>query len=211
MELTAEAIKILLTLLPGFVTLQIAAWFSPRAKLSKEDWALQILTVSLLNYLLAGILYPVLGLLPLPIKQSWGLAPVVGSGVAEFQALGTVGYLNTLLIASLLLGVVVGGLGARDLPYAWLRKWKWSVWSSRNDVWQATLIEMSGKWATVHLSDDKKICGWVKWYSASASKAALFVKDAAWIDAQGNQIPAGEEGVLLVPASGIKLVEFHSS
>jgi hypothetical protein len=62
------------------------------------------------------------------------------------------------------------------------------------------------------LSGDRKILGWLRYYSDEAKESSLFLESASWIsendDGTESEVPIDGPGILLTKESGIEYVMF---
>ncbi|MDR3774462.1 MAG: DUF6338 family protein [Terracidiphilus sp.] len=198
----AEALGILLVLLPGFASAYLVQLLAARRKQSELDKVVEALIFSLILYLLT---LPFFGY-SLPIAWHGG----DGNQPNTWQILIVWPHLLTLAI----LAVVLGALYAASINHNWLTtpfRWlKISERSARSSVWNDVFSDLKG-FVQVGLSDGRSVIGWIRNYSDEDETTELFLEDAAWVDTDGNEFPIQGPGILLTKSLGIEYVMFLDS
>ena len=197
----AEALGIMLILLPGFTSAYIAQYLSVRRKQSEFDKVVEALLFSVVLYLLT--------------------LPFFGNSLPAFWSASTE-QPNSFVIAirwtqlaflaagSVLLGVVY----AANINHDWLlRLFRWlhvTDRTARSSIWNDVFQETGGA-VQVGLTGEVKVIGWLRYYSDEAEDSSLFLEQAAWIDGNGNETPIAGPGILLTKDVGIEYVLFLDS
>lgn len=198
----AEALGILLLLLPGFAAAYLVQLLAARRKQSEFDKVVEALIFSLVLYLLTLRFFGY----SLPIAWHPGDAKHPN----EWQILIIWPHLLTLAI----LAVVMGALYAASINHNWLTapfRWlKISERSARSSVWNDVLSNLKG-FVQVGMSDGRSVIGWLRKYSDEDDSHALFLEEAAWIDSDGKEVPIHGPGILLTKNLGIEYVMFLGS
>jgi len=195
----AEALGILLILLPGFAATYLVQLLAARRKQSEFDKVIEALIFSLVLYL---ITLPFFGY-ALPIAWHSGNP----SSANNWQIIVVWPHLGALA----LLAVVLGGLYAASINHNWLTApFRWlpvSQRSARSSVWNDVLSDIKG-FVQVELSDGRSVMGWIRKWSDEDDAHALFLEDAAWVSGDGNEIPIPGAGILLAKNSEIASIMF---
>ena len=197
----AEALGILLVLLPGFASAYIVQMLAVRRKQSDLEKIVEALLFSLAFYLVTlpffGNNLP-LGWHPLDPRQ-----PDVYQVVVQWK------HLAALAGIALLFGVGYAANINHDWLMSFLRWLKVTDRSSRSSIWNDAFQDpdLDG-YVQVGLSGDRKVIGWVNDYSEEEGTCALLLGDAAWIDKDGHLQPIKGPGILLTKESGIEYVMF---
>lgn len=198
----AEALGILLILLPGFATAYLVQLLAARRKQSGLDKVVEALIFSLVLYLFT---LPFFGY-TLPI--AWH--PGDGAHSDSWQILIVWPHLLTLAI----LAIVLGAIYAHSINHNWLTApFRWltvSERSARSSVWNDVFSDLKGI-VQVGLSDGRTVIGWLRKYSDEDDAHVLFLEEAAWIDSDLKEIPIHGPGILLTKNSGIEYVMFLDS
>jgi hypothetical protein len=198
----AEALGMLLILLPGFVAAYLVQLLAARRKQSEFDKVIEALIFSLTLYL---ITLPFFGyLLPLAWRP----------GDEKHPDTWQIFIVWSHLLALALLAVVLGAIYAHSINHNWLTapfRWlKVSKRSARSSVWNDVFSDIKG-FVQVELSDGRSVIGWIRKWSDEDESHVLFLEDAAWIDGTGNELPINGPGILLTKNSGIEQVMFLDS
>jgi hypothetical protein len=198
----AEALGILLVLLPGFTSAYMVQLLAARRKQSELDRVIEALIFSLLLYLFT---LPFFGY-SLPI--TWH--PGDGKHAGEWQIF----IVWPHLLALALLAVVLGSIYAASINHNWLTApFRWvsvTERSARSSVWNDVFSDIEG-FVQVGLSDGRSVIGWIRKYSDEDETTELFLEDAAWVDSDGKESPIHGPGILLTKALGIEYVMFLDS
>jgi hypothetical protein len=198
----AEALGILLVLLPGFSAAYLVQILAARRRQSGLDKVIEALIFSLALYL---ITLPFFGYM-LPI--AW--RPGDEKHPDTWQIFIVWPHLLTLAI----LAVVLGALYAASINHNWLTtpfRWlKISERSAHSSVWNHVFSDLKG-FVQVGMSDGRSVIGWLRNYSDEDEATELFLQDAAWVDSDGNEFPIDGPGILLTKALGIEYVMFLDS
>ncbi len=196
----AEALGILLVLLPGFACSYIVQLLAVRRKQSELDKVVEALLFSLFFYLVS---LPFFGnTLPL----SWRVQDA--GHPDQYQVL--VHWQHLLFIAGLAIvsAFAYGIILNLDILARVLSKIHLSVRSSRVNIWNEAFEEIDG-FVQVGLSGERKVIGWVRNFSDEEGVYELFLEDAAWVVGKdGEQQPINGPGILLTKDSGIEYVVF---
>jgi hypothetical protein len=195
----AEALGILLVLLPGFASAYIVQLLSSRRKQTELDKIVEALIFSLLLYLIT-----------LPFFR-YSLPLAWHSGVRENSDSSQIFIVWPHLLALAILAVILAVLYAASINHDWLiAPFRWlniTERSARSSVWNDVFSDLKG-YVQVGLSDGRTVMGWLRNYSDEDETQVLFLQDAAWVDDAGAEIPIPGAGILLSKDSGIRFVMF---
>jgi hypothetical protein len=195
----AEALGILLVLLPGFASAYIVQMLAVRRKQSELDKIVEALLFSLVFYL---ITLPLFGnTLPLSWRALDAKHPDVFEVVVQWK------HLATLAGLALVLGIVYASNINYDLLARLLFKIGIRIRGSRVNIWNDALEELEG-FVQVGLPGGRRVIGWVRDFSDEEDVYELFLESAAWVDKDGHQQPIDGPGILLTKESGIEYVTF---
>jgi len=198
----AEALGIILVLLPGFAAAYLVQLLAARKKQSELDKVVEALIFSLVLYLFT---LPFFGY-ALPI--TWH------PGDEKHPDAWQILIVWPHLLALAILAVVLGAIYAASINHNWLTtpfRWlKVSERSARSSVWNDVFSDLRG-FVQVGMSDGRSVIGWIRNYSDDDGTTELFLEDAAWVDADGNEYPIQGPGILLRKSLGIEYVMFLDS
>jgi hypothetical protein len=76
-----------------------------------------------------------------------------------------------------------------------------SIW---NDIFESEAID--GQPLQVELADGRSVLGHLLYYSDVADDASVYLRDASWVDVDGNTTSIPGAGILLTKSSGIRSV-----
>ena len=198
----AEALGILLVLLPGFASAYLVQLLAARRKQSELDKVVEALILSLILYLLTLPFFRY----SLPI--AWHSFPDQNS--SSSQVFIEWPHLLALAILALALGSIYAASINHDwltAPFRWL---KITERSARSSVWNDVFSDLQG-FVQVGLSDGRSVIGWIRNYSDEDETHVLFLEDAAWVDDKGKELAIRGPGILLSKDSGIEYVMFLDS
>ena len=195
----AEALGILLVLLPGFASAYIVQMLAVRRKQSELDKIIEALLFSLVLYLFT---LPLFGnTLPLSWRSLDANHPDVFQVAVQWK------HLATLAGLAFIFGVTVASNINYDLLSRLLFKIGIRIRGSRINIWNDAFEELDG-YVQVDLTGGRRVIGWVRDFSDEENVYELFLEDAAWVDEKGNQQPINGPGILLTKDSGIEHVTF---
>jgi hypothetical protein len=203
MPTTVIALKILLVLLPGYLTLIIKNSLSE--KRARTDWEF-VLTILLFDVIIFIGYLPVVVIFP-------GLRSFMFSLTPDSLGIVDLSLANGLIIIalSILLGVVTALVSNYDLLYKLSRALSLTHKSGRYSVWNDVFSEIRGKWIIVHLENGIRIMGWPRQYSADPEERCVFMAEAVYLGrSRKEDVRVKGPGVLITPQSRITLIEFLS-
>jgi hypothetical protein len=195
----AEALGILLVLLPGFAAAYLVQLLAARRKQSEVDKLVEALIFSLFLYVVTLPFYSY----SLPI--SWQ------QGDAKHPQAWQIFIVWPQLAALAVLAVALGSLYSASINHNWLTApFRWlrvSARSARSSVWNDVFSDVDG-FVQVGVSDGRSVIGWIRKYSDEDEDHVLFLEDAAWVDSEGTEFPIRGPGILLTKNLGIEYVMF---
>jgi hypothetical protein len=198
-----EALGVLLVLLPGFACAYIVQFLAVRRKQSELDKIIEALLFSLILYL---ITLPFFGY-TLPL--AW--RPVDAQHLSQYQIIVNWNHLAWLAGAAVIFAVLYSANINRDWMMWLLRGLRVTERTSRKTIWNDAFQEVGGM-VQVGISGDRKILGWLRYYSDEEDESSLFLETASWVrtgeDGEEIEQPIDGPGVLLTKKSGIEYVMF---
>lgn len=198
-----EAFGVLLVLLPGFTCAYIVQFLAVRRKQSELDKVIEALLFSLLLYLLTlpffGYTFPL----------SWTSVDPKQPNI--YQILINWKHLACLAGASILFGVIYAANINNDWVMFALRWMKVTERTARKTVWNDAFQEVGGM-VQVGISGERKVLGWLRYYSDEPEESSLFLESASWVvtseDGNESEVPIDGPGILLTKDCGIEYVMF---
>src|SRR5579863_2151339 len=195
MPSTLLALQLFLILLPGFSAAYVVQALATRRQQSDLERIIEALVFSFIIY----VCYVPIngGRLPFAIVQD-------PSGKSEDTVVwqpAQLAWLVAITTVFTLLGVVY----ARIDGNRFLRFFKITERTTNNSIWndifehEATRDQI----VQVELGDKRSVLGVLLYYSDAAEDCSLFLKQASWVEADGNTIPIPGQGILLTRASDI--------
>ena len=200
-DISIVAIKILLLLLPGYLTLSIKEVLSERKSRTEfEKLSIILLFDVIIITLYIGIAAIFSKLKPFIIYFRESDINVVGATAA-----------NAFII--FLLAIFIGFVLALFNNYGWgytiCRKLRLTYKSGKTSVWNDVFYKIRGFWVIVHCGDGSRIFGWTEYYSVDPEDKYLFVSDAKYLGlSKDKDVPIKGPGILITPEAKIKYVEF---
>jgi len=177
-NLTIEALNILLLLLPGLMSGQILYSFFQPGDVTVQKRLLDALLFSFATYLLVSIFI------------TWEpLAQVkLTSGQLEYLITKNNKLIWTSLPIILLVPVVVGFLYHNDLIHKILRKCKITTKTSRKNTWNDAFLSQD-RYVIVSLKDGRRVRGYPIMFSTDPDEGFLYLYNPAWVnDDKANDI-----------------------
>jgi hypothetical protein len=198
-----EALGVLLVLLPGFACAYIVQFLAVRPKQSELDKVIEALLFSLILYLFTlpffGYTFPL----------GWG--PLDAQHPNTYQIIINWKHLAWLTGVSVVFAVVYSANINQDWAMSVLRRIRVTERTARKTIWNDAFQEVGGM-VQVGLSGDRRILGWLRYYSDEAKDSSLFLEEASWLmkEADGTESELAIEGpgILLTRNSGIEYVMF---
>jgi hypothetical protein len=197
-----EALGILLVLLPGFACAYIVQFLAVRRKQSELDKVAEALLFSLVLYLLTlpffGYAFPL----------GWSVDP---HHPDAYQISIHWKHLLSLTAASIVFALIYSANINQDWAMSALRWMRVTERTARKTIWNDAFQEVGGM-VQVGLSGERKILGWLRYYSDEADESSLFLESASWLtkssDGAESEQPIDGPGILLTKESGIEYVMF---
>ena len=154
MDMTNDAIKLLIFLLPGFVTLRVISYKINVNRTEYQFYIAEAVLYSVFVYMLAGALQLTTNL----------LEP------------STIAYLFCL---SLLTGIIAGEMKQKNI-FSFVFRNKNAMLSSHDKLFYAYANDVFfGKWHVVGFKDGKEILGIIKAYNTENNE--LLIEDGQWV------------------------------
>jgi hypothetical protein len=196
----AEALGILLVLLPGFASAYVVHMLAVRRKKSDLEKIVEALLFSLLFYLVT-----------LPFFSN--TLPIGWRPMDNHPDIYQVTVIWKHLAALAGLALVFGVVYAANINHDWLMsffRWiKVTDRSSRSTIWNDAFQDpdLDG-YVQVGLSGDRNVIGWVNDYSDEEGSFELLLGDAAWVERDGRLQPIKGPGILITNEARIEYVMF---
>lgn len=200
MNLSVEALLILLFLAPGFLASLIFNAVTSR----KEKDAFSKVTESLIfSLIIYGSVAVVSGNLPVRIQVNQNVeAKAQFYSVAFDRRL-----LIYVIIASVILPLVLGWLRNRDYLMRPLRSARITDRTARETTWLDVFTEQQ-RYVIVTLTDGRRIFGWPMYYSTDPAEGTLYLYKPAWIDNDNRYVDIPGHGLFLVKKESIEHILF---
>lgn len=187
-----DIFKVLLVLLPGFVTTGVVRALTISREEGEFDKVVRALSYSFINYVILAV-----------VRSSSATSYLDPAATPLSRPID----IALLGLIALLMGCLVSAYKNNDWQRA-LRYLRLTYRSSRFDIWHDCLVVEGSKFhVVVTLEDGRRIMGWMLRYSDGMEKPVLFLKDATWLTESGD-IPTANEGILLLEPMKIASVEF---
>lgn len=211
--LTLEALKAVLFLLPGIVSLRIKAALSISSPSNPFNTAIDGLILTLIDHALYGILRS-LSLHALPsssLKMLTGIVQEISMSVQTSGELGRhfieAGGFQIFAVAAMV-GVATGVIRYHGWEFLALRKLRMTNRTGENLVWAEVMTKTAGSYSLVACKDGSRFLGVVHTFSEEAGNYELFLSRASQVQPDGTLLPINGEGVLLTRENPIYRVEW---
>lgn len=212
--LKIEALKLLLFILPGIITLRVKAALSISSPSKPLNSAIDGLVFTLLDHGIFGFLrWSCYALLPADVSRRLAEAirnavtsPSLGGDLArEFAAAG--GF--PMILISVVAGFAIGIVRYHGWDFWLLRRVRATNRTGENLVWAETLTKLpKPSYAVVACKDGSRFLGVVDTFSEEAGNYEILLSQAAQVQPDGSLLPIDGEGVLLTRENPITRVEF---
>jgi hypothetical protein len=171
MDIANDAIKLLIFLLPGFVTLRVISYKTDVKKDSYEYYVVEAVLYSVFIYMITGALH-----LNTDLQSPSAIA--------------------SLYCLSILIGMFLGEMKRCDI-FATVFRSKNAILSTHDKLFYAYAGEVFfGKWHVVGLKDGKEILGIIKAFNTDNNE--ILIEDGRWV-VDGSI--AGDKGWIYIPPS----------
>jgi hypothetical protein len=201
MPTTIIALKILLLLLPGFLTL----WIQESLGEKKERYQIdKIALIFLYDIFIFGIYLGTLKLIP-------SIKPFILDIQEKNIDIIRLSFYSLILflIISILLGILFALFNIYSWHYILLRKLKITYKTGRSTVWNDVFYERQGYYVIVHLEEGIRIFGWASDFSTDPGPKYLFISDAKYLGTSTKKdVEIKGPGILITNESKIKYIEF---
>lgn len=198
MPATALALQILLILLPGFAAAYIVQALAVRRAQTDLERIIEALVFSFILY----VCYMPLngGRLPFHLVSD-------PAGKSEPTVQWEPEKLVWLAVLTLFFAVVAVLYVHLD-GNALLRKIGLTERTTRNSIWNDILESEAEDLqpVQVELGDGRNLIGILAYYSDAAEDCSLYLREASWVDAEGEKVPIPGPGILLTKSAGIRAV-----
>ncbi len=198
MQLSYDALNILLFLCPGLLATVIIRLLVYRKETGMFETVVSALLWSLIIYALCAAIGRDAAVQLTETKRG----ETVLRGIT---------YNPAAIVWMLGFGVGLAMLVAAVLNHDWLgRALRWTRITSRSG--RATIwLDVFAQYRTfviVHLSDERRIFGWVLHYSNSGDDGYIYLHEPKWIDDENKYVETGSHGVFFVKRELIDFIEF---
>lgn len=202
LDLSLEVVKVLIVLLPGFVSSGVIRAFGVEEKKSDLDKVVRALIYSLIVY----SLYPIVLVL---LKQaSWAAMQKDLTVIVPSTPIGAL----IMLALSVTIGSVVALYRQKDGH----RIFRWVGITSRTTrftIWHDIFSDYKDCYVAVVFKDGRQLFGWPLYFSDDAAEGQLFLCRARWyfFDRDGTEINQAvpEPGIFVRSNQDIDFIQFQ--
>ena len=199
----AEALGILLVLLPGFACAYIVQFLAVRRRQTEMDKVVEALLFSLILYVFTLRFFSN----TLPI--GWKTPDAHQSGA--YQVVVDWNHLAALAASSVVLALLYSANINHDWLMSLFRRMKITERTARSTIWNDKFQEIGG-FVQVGISDGRSVIGWVGDYSDESSEPSLFLEQAAWVvkneEGEEDEVKIDGPGILLLKETSIEYIMF---
>lgn len=201
MELSYDALNILLFLCPGLLATVIIRLLVYRKETGTFETIVSALLWSLLIYAVCAALGRDAAVQLTETKR----------GDTTFRGIsynpGAIGWMLGIAVA---FAAVVAAALNHDWIGRLLRWTRITTQSGRATIWLDVFAQYR-KFVVVHLSDERRVFGWVLHYSNSGDDGYIYLHEPKWINEKNEYVPTGSHGVFFVKRDLIDFIEFLNS
>lgn len=202
MQVTQEIIEGLMVLLPGFVTAGVIRALFVGEMESDFDKVVRSLIYSFIDYVIYALLIWTIRSRSIAKPPHINLPPALPSHPLDLLGLGAV---------AIAVGLFIAWYKTND-GHRWiLRRLRITQRTTRVNVWHDVFHDIRDAWVIVNFADGRRLFGWPTYYNDDAFQPYLFLAHAEWlyeVDGEIKRLPAGEQGILLLPEMKIASIEF---
>ena len=202
---SSEIINILLFLLPGFVTAAIYYYYTSHPKPSPFERVIQALVFTILIHATVELIR-LCGVSILWVVELTNVDRIINLTTMMFDASDVIPDVLTLVVFSVLLGLLAVFVSNNDTFHRILRRYEFTVEDSYPAEWYSAFAQ-SKTYVVLHLVGQRRIYGWPKEWSGNPDRGHLLISECEWLD--GNQrIPMVGVDTMLISVSDVEMVEF---
>ena len=198
MNVTLEALNILLLLLPGFLSSIVLNMLVVR---KLQDNFAKVVEALVLSFLIYGCTAGIMELQPFSAPE------VRSSTVAAAGTQVNPRFLIYTLVVSVALPLVLSLLSTNDLHMRALRRLRITGKTARATTWLDVFTDQK-RYVIVNLSGGRRVFGWPMYYSNDPDEGLLYLFDPAWISEDGSYSALDIHGLFLVEKDSIESIEF---
>ena len=210
------ALQIFLILLPGFASAYVVQFLVTRRPQTDLERIIEALLYSFVIYVIFSALNG--GRLPFHVvKDSAGKEDTILWESGGLGLLALVTFVFSFLVTAYFKhdGNRIFRLFDTEDP-ALLRRFGWLKFTERttrnsiwNDIFESEYLE--GQYVQVELADGRNLLGVIQYYSDASEDSSLYLTDASWLPAEGEEIPIHGGGILLTKGCGIRSISLLDS
>jgi len=208
--ISTELVKLLYNLLPGFVAAAVFYGLTAHARASPFERVVEALIFTVIVQAVMVVLREVLFLI--------GTRYPLGNWTVD-----------SALVCSVLLAVVVGLLAARfannncihewlrEWPWydkqrakrwlSWLPKWEWTCRTSFPSEWYSA-FSREKRYIVLHLKGNRRLHGWPEEWPDQCDRGQFVIQEPKWLLDNGDTAPLYGVERMLIAVSDVEMVEF---
>lgn len=198
MEVTFEALALLIFLLPGFVSSSILDHIMVR---KPKDHFGRIIEALVFSFIIYAV---VVGLVGIPAFE-------LPEGAADFPRIATSlinqSFVWVALLLSIVLPLFLGFLSATDGHMRLLRFIRVTNKTARETTWLDVFADQK-RYVIVNLTQGRRVFGWPLYFSNDRDEGLLYLFDPAWVNDDGTYTNLNIHGLFLVEPGSIESIEF---
>lgn len=212
-ELTRDAFRLLLFILPGIISIRIKSALAISAPSKPFNMTIDALILTLVNHALYGIVRWGADRLPYGAKSLFtSLGSVIDDSLTwpvemgrQFNAAGGFG----IVAIAFVVGVASGVVRYHGWEFSILRRLKMTNRTGENLVWVELFTKLSrNEYALVTCKDGSRFIGFIDTFSEEAGNYEVFLSRANQVQENGEHLPIEGQGVLLTRENPIIRVEW---
>lgn len=198
MDITLEALALLIVLLPGFVSSSILDHVIVR---KPKDHFGRIIEALVFSFIIYAV---VVGIVGVPAFE----AP---EGTADVPRIATALINQSFVWVALLLSIVIplflGFLSTTDGHMRFLRLIRVTNKTARETTWLDVFADQK-RYVIVNLTGKRRVFGWPQYFSNDRDEGLLYLFDPAWVNTDGTYTNLDIHGLFLVEPDSIESIEF---
>lgn len=196
MNITTDALAVLLLLIPGFMSSGILNAIVVRRAKGRVGSLIEALVCSFLIYATLHIL---------------GFGVVVMREIeGSYTPQVDFDHVPLALVLAIVFPLVLGASITHDFHMRLLRKIGITASTARINTWLDIFIDQSRRkrGIIVTFTDERRLFGWPEYYSNDMDEGLIYVSNPSWITESGDYLDSGVQGILLTHKESIESVAF---
>jgi hypothetical protein len=198
MDITLEALALLIVLLPGFVSSSILDHVAVR---KPKDHFGRIIEALVFTFIIYAVVVGAVGIPAFELPAGAADVPRIATALINQS------FVWVALVLSILLPLFLGFLSTTDGHMRFLRLIRVTNKTARETTWLDVFADQK-RYVIVNLTGERRVFGWPQYFSNDRDEGLLYLFDPAWVNADGTYTNLDIHGLFLVEPDSIESIEF---